>query len=121
MSFASILKEKRLALGLTTTQCAANVGVTQPAWNQWELGLREPKFEKLREICRALGVSSDALLEIAPASRASASVVASGNAVVAVGHNARASASHSAAPALSCAKCPYKKKLLALEKLISKS
>ena len=62
MSFATVLKERRQALGLTTTQCAKMLGVTQPAWNQWELGLREPKFERLRDICRVLGVSSDWLL-----------------------------------------------------------
>lgn len=62
MNFGQTLKAKRKALGLTTTLCAAKVSVSQPAWNQWELGLREPKFEKLREICRLLGVSSDELL-----------------------------------------------------------
>ena len=120
MSFATVLKERRQALGLTTTQCAEMLGVTQPAWNQWELGLREPKFERLRDICRVLDVSSDALLEISLSPRASHSVVASGHAVVAVGRNARASSiSHAAPVAPSCAKCPYKRKLSALEKLIT--
>ena len=121
MSFAAVLKERRQALGLTTTQCAERVGVTQPAWNQWELGLREPKFERLRDICRVLGVSSDSLLEITLDAPASHSVVASGHAVVAVGRNARASSiSHAAPVAPSCAKCPYKRKLATLETLIAK-
>ena len=62
MGFGDTLKALRKQLGKTTTQCAADIGVTQPAWNQWELGVREPKFDKLRDICRLLNCSADELL-----------------------------------------------------------
>ena len=69
MGFGETLKALRKQLGKTTTQCAADIGVTQPAWNQWELGVREPKFDKLRDMCRLLNCSSDELLGLSEAKK----------------------------------------------------
>jgi transcriptional regulator with XRE-family HTH domain len=97
---------------------AQSIGVKQQNWARWESGAISPGAEMLVKICRAHACSADWLLGLdAPASH---SVVASGHAVVAVGRNARASSiSHAAPVAPSCAKCPYKRKLSALEKLIA--
>ena len=117
MGFSDRLKALRKQQGKTTTQCAADVGVTQPAWNQWELGLREPKFDKLREICRLLDCSADELLGLperggsatAHGDGAIAAVKVSNSPGVAVanGRNARASVGPN------CEQCPFK--LLAME------
>ena len=119
----SILSERLRVLRGNSSQAdmARPLEITYQQWAKYERGEVAPGAEMLVKICRSHACSADWLLGLDEPSRASASVVASGNAVVAVGHNARASASRSAAPAPSCAKCPYKKKLLALEKLISKS
>lgn len=37
-------------------------GITQAAWAQWELGLRQPKLDVLWLICKRFGVSADWLL-----------------------------------------------------------
>ena len=46
----------------TAAEIAAIFGVTQPAWTQWEKGLREPRLDTLAKICRHFGVSADWLL-----------------------------------------------------------
>jgi len=49
----------------TAAEIAAVFGVTQPAWTQWEKGLREPRLDTLEKICRHFGVSADWLLGLA--------------------------------------------------------
>lgn len=102
---------------MTTTACAAALGVTQPAWNQWELGVREPKLEILSKIAKLLDVKVDWLLGL---DERGTSVNAGAGAAVAIGANARASVrGTSAAPGErpDCDGCPYKEKAKIVEGL----
>ena len=104
---------------MTTTACAAALGITQPAWNQWELGVREPKLEMLTKIAKLLDVPSDWLLGLRDSAPLRETNIRTGaGAAVAIGANARASVrGESAVPgdAPMCAKCPYKKKWQKIE------
>lgn len=60
--FGRNLREARKEKGLTTTDCAKHFGISQPAWNFYELGTREPKLDLLMQICKFLEVESDTLL-----------------------------------------------------------
>lgn len=89
------LRAARRAKALTSVVCAKAVGVSQPAWNMWEMGVRLPKIELLMEICDLLETTPNDLLgfEPPPASAPSAppretnNVSASDNAQVAIGNN----------------------------------
>lgn len=122
MGFGDTLKALRKQQGKTTTQCAADVGVTQPAWNQWELGLREPKFDKLREICRLLNCSADELLGLPE--RGISVQADKGSMAVNISNNRLDGSigpfSITSDPPPNCKKCPHLKKLKALEKLLAK-
>jgi len=50
--FAARLKTARLAEGLSQTDLAVKVGVTQPAVSNWELGNVEPRAAQLGQIER---------------------------------------------------------------------
>ena len=105
---------------MTTTACAAALGITQPAWNQWELGVREPKLDMLSKIAKLLDVKVDWLLGL---DERGTSVNAGASAAVAIGANARATSRTTVAtpgemPA--CSKCPHLKKLKKLEALLAK-
>ena len=56
------LREARKAKALTSIVCAKAVGVSQPAWNMWDMGVRLPKIELLAEICDLLEVTPNHLL-----------------------------------------------------------
>ena len=56
------LREARKAKALTSVVCAKAVGVSQPAWNMWEMGVRLPKIELLTEVCDLLEVTPNHLL-----------------------------------------------------------
>jgi len=56
------LREARKAKALTSIVCAKAVGVSQPAWNMWEMGVRLPKIELLTEVCDLLEVTPNHLL-----------------------------------------------------------
>lgn len=60
------LRAARKAAGLTSTVCAQKVGVSQPAWNMWEMGVRLPKIELLVSICSLLHTTPNELLGFAP-------------------------------------------------------
>lgn len=79
MGFAERLREQRKKLGMTTTQCAAELGITQPAYNQWELGVREPKFLMLKQLCSLLDISADQLLGTDRGTSAANKVMQRGN------------------------------------------
>ena len=68
------LRAARRAKALTSVVCAKAVGVSQPAWNMWEMGVRLPKIELLAEICDLLGTTPNVLLgfEAPPAPASSA-------------------------------------------------
>lgn len=104
-SFGSILREIRKEKGLTITDCAAAVNVTQPAWNQWELGLREPKLDCLVQIANFLSTSTDILLGVKNRSQG-ISVHAGNGSAVAIGTNAKACSERNV---IDCRACPYRK------------
>ena len=113
--FGERLRSRRKECEMTTTACAAALGITQPAWNQWELGVREPKLDMLSKIARLLDVKADWLLGI----ERGGSVNAGAGAAVAIGANARASSHVTSTPpgeAPQCSRCPYKKRLEKIEK-----
>ena len=116
-TFSDNLRAARLAKHKTIVQCADALGITNPAWNQWETGKREPKYDKLIEICLLLDCSPNELLGIDNNSQPS--VINTGNnSPVAIGNHANATVSLGDAPA--CSKCPYKKRLAKIEKMLGK-
>lgn len=60
--FGENLRNVRKTKGLSTTECAKQFKLSQPAWNFYELGSREPKLDLLVKICQFLNVSADILL-----------------------------------------------------------
>ena len=63
MSFATRLKNSRLAHGFTQEQLAKLVRVTPQAVSKWEMGGSYPDCACLMELSKALGVSIDYLLD----------------------------------------------------------
>ena len=104
---------------MTTTACAAALSVTQPAWNQWELGVREPKLDMLSKIARLLDVSADWLLGLDERGKSAAASVTTGdNSAVEIDTNARATVSRAAPGEMpACSKCPYKKRWQKIESM----
>lgn len=60
--FGENLRSVRKAKGLSTIECAKQFGLSQPAWNFYELGSREPKLDLLTKICQFFDVPADVLL-----------------------------------------------------------
>lgn len=60
--FGENLRNVRKAKGLSTIDCAKQFGLSQPAWNFYELGSREPKLDLLTKICQFFDVPADVLL-----------------------------------------------------------
>ena len=60
--FGENLRNVRKSKGLSTIECARQFGLSQPAWNFYELGSREPKFDLLTKICQFFDVPADVLL-----------------------------------------------------------
>lgn len=60
--FGENLRNVRKAKGLSTIECAKQFGLSQPAWNFYELGSREPKLDLLTKICQFFDVPADVLL-----------------------------------------------------------
>ena len=96
-------------------EMARQLGMKQPQWARYESGASAPSIDILANICRIHAVSADWLLGLRTSGQSTA--IASGeNAVSISGYNQSVMIGEGA----SCSKCPYKKKLKALEKLISK-
>ena len=53
------LKMTRNALGLTQENMAEIIGVTQPAYGQWERGLRKIDMRLLIKLCDRYGLTLD--------------------------------------------------------------
>lgn len=70
--FGENLRNVRKAKGLSTIECAKQFGLSQPAWNFYELGSREPKLELLIKICQFFNTSADILLGLSDKSLVSA-------------------------------------------------
>ena len=86
----------------TVAQAAAIVGVTQPAWSQWENGVREPKLEMVVQICRLFDASADYRLGLSDNRHGGGHVVHASGSAVAIGGNANAINGAAA----NCADCP---------------
>lgn len=57
----------REARGLTQEALAEALGVSRQTVSNWENDKATPDAEKLQKLCETLGVSADALLDLAPA------------------------------------------------------
>ena len=108
-------------------EMADPVGIKFQAWARYEAGGAIPGGEIITKICRVHACSADWLLGLkdscsvvqnnsARAGTGGIAIAGSGNSVTGV---VAPSTKHQA-PSTTCAKCPYKKKLKALEKLIQK-
>lgn len=63
MNIYENIKTARKKAGLTQTELATAIGVTQKEISRWETGTRTPQVETIANICKALNVSADILLE----------------------------------------------------------
>lgn len=98
---------------------ATAIDVNRVQYAKYEKGTNSPSVDILERICRIHAVSADWLLGLTD--RASSSAVASGAGAIAVaGSGNKVSVKTKAAAPKDCAKCPYKKKLEKLEKMIAK-
>ena len=106
---------------------ADTIGINKIQYAKYEGGKNSPSIDVLSRICRAHCCSADWLLGLddkscggrnnsARAGTGGIAIAGSGNSVTGV---VAPSTKHQA-PSTTCAKCPYKKKLKALEKLIQK-
>jgi transcriptional regulator with XRE-family HTH domain len=59
-----LIRESR---GLLQREAARSAGCTRPQWSEWEIGTKLPTVEAFLRICRGLGVSPGACLQIAEA------------------------------------------------------
>ncbi len=62
--FSKNLKQIRIEKGISTSQIAEHLGITQTSYNKYENGLREPNLSTFKMICQFLNVSSDELLDL---------------------------------------------------------
>ena len=51
----------RRQLGITQTEAADRIGVSQPAYQRYEAGVRTPSIQVIKEIAKAFGVSESFL------------------------------------------------------------
>ena len=63
MNIYENIKNARKKAGLTQSELATAIGVTQKEISRWETGTRTPQVETIASICKALNVSADILLE----------------------------------------------------------
>ena len=63
MTIGEALRKARKAKGLTQSELAARLGVTQPFIGNYERGLRKPKLETLKRIASALDIAVYSLLD----------------------------------------------------------
>ena len=52
-----VIKEKRKELGISQSELARRLGISQAYMNQIEQGTRNPTLPKLVKICELLGIS----------------------------------------------------------------
>ena len=64
MNIGEKIRQARTDAGVSQAELAERIGVYQKDICRWETGVRTPSLEMFAKICRALNVSSDALLEI---------------------------------------------------------
>ena len=61
MKMYEIIRQRRLAKGMTQEQVAAALGVTAPAVNKWEKGTSCPDIALLPALARLLGTDLNTL------------------------------------------------------------
>ena len=64
MELKELLKELRIANGLSQQQVAKEIGITRSAYSNYEQGIREPDLATVKKLCVVLQVSADYLLGI---------------------------------------------------------
>ena len=62
LAMAQRLVDRRKAAGLSQEALAAQLGVSRQAVSKWESGGAMPELDKIVQLSRVLGVSTDALL-----------------------------------------------------------
>jgi transcriptional regulator with XRE-family HTH domain len=62
MVFSEQLRKLREAKGFTQGEVAERAGVPFRSYQNWELGVREPRLPVLPSLAKALGVNLDELL-----------------------------------------------------------
>ena len=115
--FSDRLKELRAME--SQASFATAIGLNRVQYAKYESGANAPSIEVLERICRVHACSADWLLGLKD--RGTSSAVASGSGAVAVaGSGNKVSIKTKGTEPKDCAKCPYKKKLEKLEKMIAK-
>ena len=104
-------------------EMAEPVGIKLQAWARYEAGGAIPGGDIITKICRVHSCSADWLFgldnKLCPRGNVSARAGAGGIAIAGSGN--RVTGVVAGAPTTAaCAKCPYKKKLKALEKVLNK-
>lgn len=64
MSFAKNLQDARIRMNYSSKELAQKIGISATTYSNYELGLREPKFDILIKIATVLNVSTDKLLDV---------------------------------------------------------
>lgn len=103
---------------------AEQLGINRVQYFKYESGKNAPSIEVLANICRVHACSSDWLLGLSDSRGGPSADAACGSAggvcgAVAIGTGAKATMK-TGTSAAACVKCPYKKKLQALEKVLSR-
>ena len=100
-------------------EMAEAIGIKYSAWARYESGDVLPGSEIITKICRIHAVSADWLLGL---DERTAKISTGAGSAIAIGGNATVTNGVPPAPGESacCRKCPYRKKLEKLEKLLSK-
>ena len=62
MEKTETLRDMRRAAGMTQTEVAGRLGISQASYAAWETGIARPTLEKLPPLANALGVGVDILL-----------------------------------------------------------
>ena len=64
--FGAYIAENRKRLGMTQTQLAARLHVTDKAVSKWERGISKPRADKLPAIAKLYGCTIEELLTSSP-------------------------------------------------------
>jgi len=112
--FSERLRELRG--GQSQTKMAEPLGWTYQQWAKYERGESSPSVKILVDICNTHRASADWLLGLDIKSIPHTAIATAPNAVAIAGYNQSVVVGESS----SCAKCPYKKKVKAFEKIMGK-
>ncbi len=54
IDYGNYIRERRIKMGLTQTEVANKLGISQQAYGRYELGKREPEFKFIMQISEIL-------------------------------------------------------------------